>query len=187
MERMGEKSAENLLASIEKSKQTTLTRFLYGLGIREVGEATASSLASHYGKLEGILSADEEGLQDVPDVGPVVAARICHFFSEAHNREVIQRLIDAGIHWPESEPVPRSQDGPLAGKTFVLTGTLAGMTRDEAKDRIQAAGGKVTGSVSKKTDFVVAGDKAGSKLTKAQNLEIAVLNEVGFEKLLSDQ
>jgi DNA ligase (NAD+) len=187
MERMGEKSADNLLSSIERSKETTLARFLYALGIREVGEATASALASHYGKLEGIMAADEEALQQVPDVGPVVASRIHHFFGESHNREVIQKLVGAGIHWPESEPVKVSNDGPLAGKTLVLTGTLSGMTRDEAKDRILAAGGKVTGSVSKKTDFLVAGDKAGSKLTKAQNLEIAVLNEVELEKMLSDQ
>jgi DNA ligase (NAD+) len=187
MERMGEKSADNLLGSIERSKETTLARFLYALGIREVGEATAGSLAAHYGKLEGIMAANEEALQEVPDVGPVVASRIHHFFGEPHNREVIQKLIGAGIHWPESEPVKINEDGPLAGKTLVLTGTLSGMTRDEAKDRILAAGGKVTGSVSKKTDFLVAGDKAGSKLTKAQNLEITILNEVELEKMLSDQ
>jgi DNA ligase (NAD+) len=187
MERMGEKSAENLLSSIEDSKVTTLSRFLYGLGVREVGEATASSLASHYGKLEAIMAADEEGLQEVQDVGPVVASRITAFFGEEHNREVIQRLIDSGVTWPEAEPAPRVIDGALFGKTFVLTGSLSGMTRNEAKDRIQAAGGKVTGSVSKKTDYLVAGDKAGSKLTKAQNLEVTVLNEVELEKLLSDQ
>jgi DNA ligase (NAD+) len=187
MERMGEKSADNLLDSIERSKETTLARFLYALGIREVGEATASSLAAHYGKLDAIMSADEEALQEVQDVGPVVASRIRHFFDEDHNRDVIRRLVDAGIHWPEYSPVARSSEGPLAGKTFVLTGTLSAMTRDEAKGRIQAAGGKVTGSVSKKTDYVVAGDKAGSKLTKAQNLEITVLNEVELEKMLSDQ
>jgi DNA ligase (NAD+) len=187
MERMGEKSADNLLASIEASKDTSLTRFLYGLGIREVGEATASALAGYYGKLEAIIAADEESLQQVPDVGPVVASRIRHFFGESHNREVIRRLVDAGLHWPESEPVRAPADGPLAGRTFVLTGTLAGMTRNEAKDRIQAAGGKVTGSVSKKTDYLVAGDKAGSKLTKAQNLEVTVLDEVELEKMLSDQ
>ena len=187
MERMGEKSAENLLSSIEDSKMTTLSRFLYGLGVREVGEATASSLASHYGKLEAIMAADEGGLQEVQDVGPVVASRITAFFGEEHNREVIQRLIDSGVTWPEAEPPPRATDGALFGKTFVLTGSLSGMTRNEAKDRIQAAGGKVTGSVSKKTDYLVAGDKAGSKLTKAQNLEVTVLNEVELEKLLSDQ
>ena len=187
MERMGEKSAENLLRSIDASKKTTLSRFLYGLGIREVGEATASSLASHYGNLEAIMTAGEEGLQDVPDVGPVVASRIRAFFDEGHNREVIQRLIDSGVTWSESEARPPAEDGVLAGKTFVLTGTLSGMTRDEAKDRIHAAGGKVTGSVSKKTDYLVAGDKPGSKLTKAQKLGIEVINAVQLEKLLSDQ
>jgi len=187
MERMGEKSADNLLNAIQKSKRTTLPRFLYALGIREVGEATAGSLASYYGNLDAIMADDDEGLQQVPDVGPVVASRIRHFFGEAHNREVIQRLIDSGVHWSDSEPVRAQTDGALAGKTFVLTGTLGEMTRNEAKDRIQAAGGKVTGSVSKKTDFVVAGDKAGSKLTKAQNLGITILNEVELVKLLADQ
>jgi len=187
MERMGPKSAENLLESIEASKQTTLSRFLYALGIREVGEATAAALASHYGKLSRVMSADEEALQEVPDVGPVVASRIRAFFAEHHNLEVIQRLIDSGVVWQEADPVPTAGHGSLSGKTFVLTGTLSTMTRNEAKDKIQAAGGKVTGSVSKKTDFVVAGDKAGSKLTKAQKLQITILNEVELEKLLSDQ
>jgi DNA ligase (NAD+) len=185
MERMGEKSAENLLAAIKKSKDTTLARFLYGLGIREVGEATAGSLADHYGKLTSIMAADEEDLQTVPDVGPVVASRIQSFFAEKHNQEVIQRLIDAGLTWKETEPRKQKADGPLSGKTFVLTGTLTSMTRDEAKGKIQAAGGKVTGSVSKKTDFVVYGDKAGSKLTKAQNLGIATIDEDAFQKILS--
>ena len=187
MERMGEKSAENLLASIDKSKNTTLSRFLYALGIREVGEATASSLAAHYGKLEGIAAADEEALQQVDDVGPVVASRIRAFFAEKHNQEVIQRLIDSGVTWIETEPRQAPVDGLLSGKTFVLTGTLSSMTRDEAKDKILAVGGKVTGSVSKKTDFVVYGDNAGSKLTKAQNLNITTLNEVELEKILTDQ
>jgi DNA ligase (NAD+) len=187
MERMGEKSAENLLASIETSKNTTLSRFLYALGIREVGEATASSLAAHYGKLKGIMEADEEALQQVDDVGPVVASRIQTFFAEKHNQEVIRRLIDSGLTWIETEPRQAPADGLLSGKTFVLTGTLSKMTRDEAKDKIQAVGGKVTGSVSKKTDFVVYGDNAGSKLTKAQNLNITTLNEVELEKILTDQ
>ena len=187
MERMGEKSAENLLASIDKSKNTTLSRFLYALGIREVGEATASSLAAHYGKLEGIMAADEEALQQVDDVGPIVASRIRTFFAEKHNQEVIQRLIDSGVTWIETEPRQAPVDGSLSGKTFVLTGTLSSMTRDEAKDKIQAVGGKVTGSVSSKTDFVVYGDNAGSKLTKAQNLNITTLNEVELEKILTDQ
>ena len=133
------------------------------------------------------MAADDEGLQEVQDVGPVVASRITAFFGEEHNREVIQRLIDSGVTWPEAEPAPKATDGALFGKTFVLTGSLSGMTRNEAKDRIQASGGKVTGSVSKKTDYLVAGDKAGSKLTKAQNLKVTVLNEVELEKLLSDQ
>ncbi len=187
MERMGEKSADNLLSSIEKSKATTLSRFLYGLGIREVGEATASALAGFYGKLEAIMNAKEEDLQTVPDVGPVVASRIRAFFNESHNVEVIQRLRDSGVHWKESKAVARATDGPLAGKTFVLTGTLTSMTRDEAKNRIQARGGKVTGSVSKKTDFVVFGDNPGSKLTKAQKLAVDTIDQVGLEKLLTDQ
>jgi len=187
MERMGEKSAENLLASIEQSKNTTLSRFLYGLGIREVGEATASSLAAHYGKLKGIMAADEEALQQVDDVGPIVAARIRTFFAEKHNQDVIRRLIESGVTWTETEPRQAPMDGSLAGKTFVLTGTMSSMTRDEAKDKIQAAGGKVTGSVSRKTDFVIYGDNAGSKLTKAQNLNITTLNEVELKKILTDQ
>jgi DNA ligase (NAD+) len=187
MERMGDKSADNLLAAIEASKQTSLARFLYALGIREVGEATAAGLAAHYGKLDGILDAGEAALQEVPDVGPIVAARIHAFFAEPHNRDVIDRLVASGVSWPESEPVAPDADGALVGKTFVLTGTLSAMTRHEAKDRIVAAGGKVTGSVSKKTDYLVAGDKAGSKLTKAQNLGITVLDEVELEKLLGDQ
>jgi DNA ligase (NAD+) len=187
MERMGDKSAENLLTAIDKSKDTTLARFLYGLGIREVGEATASSLATHYGKLAVIMDADEEDLQTVQDVGPVVAARIHSFFAEKHNQEVIKRLVDAGLTWKETEPGGQKADGPLSGKTFVLTGTLSGMTRDEAKERIQAAGGKVTGSVSRKTDFVVYGDNAGSKLTKAQNLGIETIDEDSFQKILSDR
>ena len=187
MERMGEKSADNLLESIEKSKATTLSRFLYALGIREVGDATASALASFYGKLEAIMGAEEEELQNVPDVGPIVASRIRAFFNESHNAEVIQRLRDSGVHWKDSKPAATTTDGALAGKTFVLTGTLSGMTRDEAKDRIQALGGKVTGSVSKKTDFVVYGDNPGSKFTKAQKLAVDTIDQDGLEKLLADQ
>ena len=184
LERMGEKSAQNLIEAIELSKDTTLARFLYSLGIREVGEATAASLAAHFGGLDAIMSASEDDLLSVTDVGPVVASRIRTFFDEAHNREVILRLKDAGVHWKESEPRSAPKDGPLAGKTFVLTGTLAAMTRDEAKDRIQALGGKVTGSVSKKTDFVIFGDKAGSKLSKAQQLGVETLDEKQFQMLL---
>ena len=184
LERMGEKSAQNLIDAIKISKSTTLARFLYSLGIREVGEATAANLAGHFGGLDTIISASEEELLSVADVGPVVASRIRAFFDEAHNREVIARLRDAGVHWKESEPRSAPRDGPLAGKTFVLTGTLAAMTRDEARDRIQALGGKVSGSVSKKTDYVIFGEKAGSKLSKAQQLGVETINESQFEALL---
>lgn len=187
LERMGEKSAENLLAAIEKSKQSQLARFLFGLGIREVGEATAAGLADYYGKLQNLMEADTDDLESVPDVGPVVASRIRAFFDEAHNREVIERLIAAGVTWQESEPTRQPRDGALSGKTFVLTGTLPSMTRDEAKKLIQEAGGRVTGSVSKKTDFVVFGDKAGSKLAKAQKLELTTIDQEGLQKLLGDQ
>jgi DNA ligase (NAD+) len=140
----------------------------------------------HYGRLEGIVEATEEELEKVPDVGPIVASRIRAFFDEEHNREVIARLQKAGVRWEETEPRAVPEGGPLEGKTFVLTGTLSSMTRDEAKDRIQALGGKVTGSVSRKTDYVVYGDKPGSKLKKAQDLEVETLDERRFEVLLAD-
>lgn len=184
LDRMGDKSAGNLIHAIEQSKQTTLSRFLYGLGIREVGDATALALADHYGALKDIMEADIEGLQQVPDVGPIVAARINTFFAEKQNREVINGLIEAGIKWAETIPNRAENDGPLAGKVFVLTGTLPTMTRDESKRKIQSLGGKVTGSVSKKTDFLVYGDNAGSKLTKAQSLEIVTIDEDELKKLL---
>lgn len=186
LERMGEKSADNLIKAIERSKSTSLSRFLFALGIREVGEATAASLSDHFGKLVSIMQASEDELLAVPDVGPVVASRIRAFFDEPHNREVIASLQEFGVHWPEAEPRRVGQDGPLTGKTFVLTGTLSNMTRDEAKVRIQDQGGKVTGSVSKKTDFVVFGEKPGSKLQKARDLNVPTLDEEAFEKLLAD-
>ena len=184
LDRMGEKSAENVVSAIDQSRKTTLARFLFALGIREVGESTAVSLASHFGKLDSIASASEEELVEVPDVGPIVASRIRAFFDEGHNLEVISRLRESGVEWVESEPQRAPADGPLAGKTIVLTGTLGEMTRDEAKDRIISLGGKVTGSVSKNTDLVVYGEKAGSKLTKAQNLGVETLDEAGFLALL---
>lgn len=184
MERMGAKSAANLVAAIEKSKNTTLPRILYSLGIREVGEATAASLASYFGGLAAIVTADEEKLVEVDDVGPIVASRIRAFMDEPHNLDVIRDLQAAGVTWKESEPQKVTSEGPLTGKTFVLTGTLEDMTRDEAKAAIQALGGKVTGSVSKKTDYLVFGAKAGSKLAKAQKLEVETLDEAGLRKLL---
>jgi DNA ligase (NAD+) len=185
LERMAEKSAANVLAAIERSKKTTLARFLFALGIRQVGEATARDLARHFGSLDRLMEAGEEALVQAPDVGPVVAASIARFFAEPHNREAIAQLRAAGISFAETEPAPsRSADGPFAGKIAVLTGTLAAMSRDAAKARIEALGGKVTGSVSKKTDYVVAGEEAGSKLDKARELGVTVLDEAAFLALL---
>ncbi len=182
LERMAEKSAANLVEALERSRQTTLPRFLYGLGIRDVGEATAASLARHFGDLEPLLEASEESLREVPDVGPVVAANIRAFFDNPKSRDLVRRL--AGIlSWPaESRPV-RS---PLAGKTFVITGTLGSMGRSEARERLQALGAKVTGSVSKKTDYLIAGEAAGSKLDKAERLGVPVLGEEELARLLDD-
>lgn len=185
LERMAEKSAQNLLDALEKSKQTTFSRFIYALGIRNVGEATAKDLARYYGKLSALQAADVESLQQVPDVGPVVARSIAEFFAEEHNREVIRKLTDAGVHWEESEGQPASS-GKLQGKTFVLTGTLPTLSREQAKERIEATGGKVSGSVSKKTSYVVAGSEAGSKLAKAQELGLAILDETGLLALLDE-
>lgn len=183
LERMGEKSARNLVEAIAASRQTTLARFIFALGIRNVGEATARDLAKHFGSLDALLKADVDALQTVPDVGPVVAASIAAFFGEAHNREVIDGLRRAGVHWPEGLAEPLGPQA-LLGKTLVLTGTLPTLKRDEAKARIEAAGGKVAGSVSKKTDYVVAGEEAGSKLEKALELGIPVIDEAALLSLL---
>ena len=183
MERMGEKSAVNLLAAIEHSKHTTLARFIFALGIRNVGEATAKDLAQHFGSLDNLLGADAESLQQVHDVGPVVAQSIADFLAEAHNREVIEQLRACGVHWAEHQPLPAAAL-PLSGKTFVLTGTLVALTREQAKEKLEALGAKVSGSVSKKTDYVVAGAEAGSKLDKARELGVAVLDEQQFLELL---
>ena len=182
LERMGEKSASNLLAALDKSKFTTLNRFIYALGVREIGEATALALAQHYGSLDKLLAASEEDLQNVPDVGPVVAKHARQFFNETHNRQIIQRLQTAGIHWPDEETTQQNQS--LTGMTFVITGTLTGMTRDDAKAALQARGAKVTGSVSAKTSYVVVGDAPGSKAEKAQELGVKILDEEGLRGLL---
>jgi len=184
LERMGEKSARNLLTGLEQSRQTTLPRFLYGLGIRHVGEATARDLARHFGNVDAIMDASAEQLLQVPDVGPVVAESIHTFFAQPHNREVVEQLRDCGVSWADGEPAAQAPK-PLAGKTVVLTGTLPTMSRDEAKDLLEAAGAKVAGSVSKKTDYVVAGAEAGSKLDKAQELGLTVLDEDGLRRLLA--
>ena len=183
LERMGAKSAAKLVEAVERSKTTTLARFLYALGIREVGEATALTLASHFGTLEALMTAEEERLQQAPDIGPVVAAAIRAFFQEPHNQQVIARLRAAGVRWPETE-VKQAVEQPLAGKTIVLTGTLESLTRDQASDRLRALGAKVSGSVSKKTDYVVAGREAGSKLDKARELGVTVLDEAELLALL---
>jgi DNA ligase (NAD+) len=183
LDRMAEKSAQNVLDALQKSKRTTLPRFLFGLGIRHVGEATAKDLARHFGALDSIMDASVDQLLQVNDVGPVVAEAIHTFFAQPHNREVVEQLRACGVTWEEGEP----QEGatlPLAGKTIVLTGTLPTLGRDEAKDLLEAAGAKVAGSVSKKTHYVVAGAEAGSKLEKAQALGIPVLDEDGLRALL---
>ena len=183
LDRMAEKSAKNLLDALEKSKQTTLPRFLFGLGIRHVGEATAKELARHFGNLDAVMAASEELLLAVADVGPIVAKSLHTFFAQDHNREVVEQLRACGVTWEEGAPAAVAPK-PLSGKTFVITGTLPTLGRDEAKDRLEAAGAKVAGSVSKKTDYVVAGAEAGSKLVKAQELGIAVIDEAELLALL---
>ena len=181
-ERMGRKSAENLVQAIDAVRTPPLGRLLFSLGIRHVGETTARDLARHFGSIQAIMNADEEALMAVPDVGPVVARSVLEFFAEPHNREVIHSLEQAGVSATlESEPNRQL----LAGKTFVLTGTLPSLTRDEATRMIMAAGGKVSGSVSKKTAYVVAGEDAGSKLAKARELGVAIVDEQGLKDLLA--
>ncbi|MDH5710309.1 MAG: NAD-dependent DNA ligase LigA [Gammaproteobacteria bacterium] len=184
LDRMGEKSASNLIAAINASKQPTLARFIYALGIREVGEATAANLANDFTSLEALQGASEEHLQEVPDVGPVVAQHVVHFFSQQHNLDVIKQLLDAGISFKQ-RAVTASSNEKVKGKTFVITGTLHSMTRDQAKEKLIEAGAKVAGSISAKTDFLLAGEKAGSKLTKAESLGIKVINEQQLTELLA--
>lgn len=186
LDRMADKSAGNLLEALEKSKQTTLARFVFGLGIRHVGEATAKELARHFGKLDAIMDATEEALLQVSDVGPIVASSLRTFFDQPHNREVVEQLRACGVTWQEGEPAPRAFM-PLSGKTFVITGTLPNLSRDDAKDQVEAAGGKVAGSVSKKTDYVVAGADAGSKLLKAQALGVTIIDESALLALLASR
>lgn len=182
-DRMAEKSAGNVIRALEKSKSTTLPRFVYALGIRHVGESTAKALAHHFGSLDALLQASEQELLEVEDIGPVGARSIAAFLSDPLNREMIEQLRAAGVHWPESPRAERTAL-PLQGKTFVLTGTLPTLTREQAAERIEAAGGKVAGSVSKKTSYVVAGEDAGSKLTRAQELGVDIIDENGLIALL---
>jgi len=188
LDRFADKSAQNLYDSLEKAKQTTLPRFLYALGIRHVGESTAKDLAKHFGSLDPIMAASVEELLEVNDVGPVVAESLHNFLSEAHNQMVIEQLRAPGkVTWPEGPPAPKAPQGVLAGKTVVLTGTLPTLSREDAKEMLEAAGAKVAGSVSKKTDYVVAGAEAGSKLVKAEELGVPVLDEEGMRKLLEGE
>jgi DNA ligase (NAD+) len=184
LDRMAEKSAMNLLEALEKSKQTSLPRFVFGLGIRHVGEATAKELARHFGKLDAIMDATEEQLLMVSDVGPIVAKSLRTFFDQPHNREVVEQLRACGVTWEEGEPAVVTPK-PLSGKTFVITGTLPTLSRDQAKDMLEAAGAKVAGSVSKKTDYLLAGADAGSKLDKARELGVAVMDETQLLGMLN--
>jgi len=184
LERMAEKSATNIISALNDSKETFLDRFLYALGIREVGDATARSLANHFGNLAAIQSTTQESLEEVADVGPIVAKHIVTFFLQNHNQEVINDLITAGVHWPDVEI---KTDQPLKGKIFVITGTLDSMKREEAKQRLLELGAKVSGSVSKKTDYVIAGSDPGSKAEKARKLEVEILDEAGFLSLIGNQ
>jgi DNA ligase (NAD+) len=174
------------VAAIEKSRATTLARFIFALGIRQVGEATARDLAAHFGSLDALLEADEAALAEVPDVGPIVAKAIAGFFAEPHNREVIAQLRAAGVHWSEAPP-RRAASGALAGQTFVLTGTLPTLSRDDATALIEAHGGKISGSVSKKTAYVVAGEEAGTKLARAHELGVNVIDEAALRALVDGQ
>ena len=186
LDRMADKSAQNVLAALEKSKQTTLPRFLYGLGIRQIGEATAKDLAKHFGNLDAIMNATQAQLLEVRDVGPIVAHSLHTFFAQPHNREVVEQLRAVGIIWEEGVPAERAAQ-PLLGQTFVLTGSFPTLSRDQAKDLLEAAGAKVSGSVSKKTSYVVAGEEAGSKLDKAKELGVAVIDEAQMLALISGQ
>ena len=185
LERMADKSADNVLKALDKSKNTTLSRFLYALGIREVGEATAQNLANHFRTLEALERASLDELLEVPDIGPVVADNILTFFQQKHNREVIEGLQAAGVHWPKLKAVVKKAEHPLQGKTIVITGSFTAMTRNELKDRLQALGAKVTGSVSSKTDYVFAGADPGSKIDKAEKLGVEIIGEQQAMKMIA--
>jgi DNA ligase (NAD+) len=182
---MGQKSAENLLVAIEHSKKTTFNRFLYALGIREIGEASARVLASHFKNIEALKNASTEELLVLKDIGPVCAAYVVHFFAQRHNLDVIEKLLAYGVHWPAQESQLANKEHSFFGKTIVLTGSLTSMGRDEAKGKLLALGAQVTNSVSAKTDFVIAGSDAGSKFDKATKLGVRILTEDEFLTILS--
>jgi DNA ligase (NAD+) len=183
LERMGERSARKLVESLERSKETTLARFLFALGIRDVGEATAAALAEHFQTLEAMIGRTADDFEAVRDVGPVVARHVAAFFAEQHNVDVVNQLRRSGVRWPEMSPAAAAEPGPLAGKTFVLTGTLSDLPRADAEEFIRRHGGRVSGSVSAKTSYVIAGEAAGSKLEKARSLGVRVLSEVEFAEM----
>jgi DNA ligase (NAD+) len=185
LERFADKSAQNLIDSLNHAKATTLPRFIFALGIRQVGESTAKELARHFGSLDALMAADAARLLEVRDVGPIVAESLAQFFAEPHNVEVIEQLRAAGVHWQEGPGIETAPPGKLAGKTIVLTGTLPTLSRDDAKALLEAQGAKVAGSVSAKTSYLVAGEDAGSKLTKAEALGVPVLDEAGMRALLA--
>ncbi|MBT8433393.1 MAG: NAD-dependent DNA ligase LigA [Gammaproteobacteria bacterium] len=187
LERMAEKSAQNLLQALEKTRTTSLARFIYALGIREVGEATAEALAGHFGNLEVMMDADIESLQQVEDVGPVVAENIRHFFDQQRNRDIIEKLLDRGVNWPAIDPSHQPLDQSLAGKTYVISGTLNGYSRDQAARLLKARGARVSGSVSSKTSALIGGENPGSKLARAEALGVEVLDQAGFESLIEDK
>ena len=186
LDRMAEKSASNLLGELEKSKKTTFARFLYALGIRHVGEATARALAEYFGNLANLRQASEEQLLDVADIGPIVAASIKQFFSDERNLALVEKLLDVGLHWPEHEMKEKPEELPLQNKKFVLTGTLPSLTRDAAAEIIRNLGGKVSSSVSKNTDYVLAGSEPGSKLARAEELGVRVIDENEFLQLVNN-
>jgi len=184
LERMGKKSAQNIITALEKSKSTTLARFIYAIGIREVGESTANTLAKHFGTIEALIAATKQELQNIPDIGPIVAQHIVKFFQQSDNINSIKELQTIGINWPKISNTIINKS--LSEEVFVLTGTLSQMTRTEAKAKLEKLGAKVTNSVSKKTTCLVAGEKAGSKLTKAQSLGIKIINEADLINLLKE-
>jgi DNA ligase (NAD+) len=186
LERMGPKSAANLVAALERARETTLARLLFALGIRHVGETVAEALAAHFGDLDALVAASREELEATPGIGPTIAESVFRFFADERNRAEVARLRELGVRWPAAPARPGRAGGPLAGKSFVITGTLPRLTREEAKRRIEAAGGRVSAAVSKKTDFVVAGESPGSKLRKAQDLARTVIDEAGLLRLLEE-
>ena len=187
LERMAEKSARNLLDALEQSKQTSLARFIYALGIREVGEATAEALADYFGAIEAVMDADEEALQQVADVGPVVAGNIRHFFDQKKNRDIVEKILLQGVSWPQQDIAQRRQLQTLEGNSYVISGTLEGLSRDQAASLLKARGARVSGSVSTKTTAVISGDNPGSKVARAGELGVEILDQAGFERLLADK